>query len=63
MVQLAVFATCTIKVPPDVIRTVCTSFKNCSSKKKGGGDFPGGPVIKTLCFHGRGHEFDPWTGN
>ena len=23
-----------------------------------GGDFPGGPVVKTLCFHSRGHGFD-----
>ena len=22
-------------------------------------DFPGGPVVKTLHFHCRGHEFDP----
>ena len=27
------------------------------------GDFPGGPVVKTLGFHCRGHEFDPWSGN
>ena len=25
-------------------------------------DFPGGPVVKTLCFHCRGHGFDPWSG-
>ena len=23
------------------------------------GDFPGGPVVKTLNFHHRGHRFDP----
>ena len=23
------------------------------------GTFPGGPVVKTLCFHCRGHGFDP----
>ena len=28
-----------------------------------GGDFPGGPVVKTLCFYFRGHRFDPWSGN
>ena len=22
--------------------------------------FPGGPVVKTMCFHGRQHRFDPW---
>ena len=26
-------------------------------------DFPGGPVVKTLCFHCRGHKFDPWSRN
>ena len=25
-------------------------------------DFPGGPVVKTLCFHCRGRGFDPWLG-
>ena len=27
------------------------------------GDFPGGSVVKTLCFHCRGHGFDPWWGD
>ena len=27
------------------------------------GDFPGSPVVKTPCFHCRGHGFDPWSGN
>ena len=26
-------------------------------------DFPGHPVIKTLCPQCRGHGFDPWLGN
>ena len=26
------------------------------------GDFPGGPVVKTLHFHFRRHGFDPWSG-
>ena len=26
------------------------------------GDFPGGPVVKTLCFQYKGHRFDPWSG-
>ena len=26
-------------------------------------DFPGGPVVKTPCFHCRGHGFDPWLGH
>ena len=25
--------------------------------------FPGGPVVKTLHFHCRGHGFSPWLGN
>ena len=25
-------------------------------------DFPGGPVVRTLCFHCRGPRFDPWVG-
>ena len=24
-------------------------------------DFPGDPVVKTLCFYCRGHGFDPWS--
>ena len=28
-----------------------------------GWDFPGGPVVRALCFHCRGHRFDPWLGN
>ena len=27
------------------------------------GDFPGGPVVKTLCFQCRGGRFNPWSGN
>ena len=26
-------------------------------------DLPGGPVVRTLCFHCREHRFDPWSGN
>ena len=32
-------------------------------KKWAEGDFPGGPVVKTLCFQCRGHGFNPWWGN
>ena len=28
-----------------------------------GGDFPGGPVAKTLHSHCRGPRFDPWLGD
>ena len=27
------------------------------------GDFPGGPVVKTLCFQCRGCRFHLWSGN
>ena len=27
------------------------------------GDFPSGPVVKTLHFQCRGCGFDPWSGN
>ena len=26
-------------------------------------EFSANPVISTLCFHCRGHGFDPWLGN
>ena len=26
-------------------------------------DFPGAPGVKALCFHCRGHGFNPWLGN
>ena len=26
-------------------------------------DFPGGPVVKTLCIHYREHGFNPQSGN
>ena len=25
-------------------------------------EFPGGPAVRTLHFHCRGHVFDPWLG-
>ena len=25
------------------------------------GDFPGSPVVRTPCFHCRGHKFNPWS--
>ena len=32
-------------------------------KKWRHGDFPGGPVAKTLSSQGSGPEFNPWSGN
>ena len=34
--------------------------KSATVKKEG--DFPAHPVVKTLCFHCRGHGFEPWWG-
>ena len=31
--------------------------------RKSFGDFPGGPVTKTLCSQCRGPGFDPWSMN
>ena len=25
-------------------------------------EFLGNPVVNTLCFHFKGHSFDPWSG-
>ena len=27
------------------------------------GEFPGIPVVRTLCFHCSGPRFNPWSGN
>ena len=27
------------------------------------GEFPGVPVVRTLCFHCTGQRFDAWLGN
>ena len=35
--------------------TAWTCYKNLLL-----GDFPGAPVAGTLCFHCRGHGFNPW---
>ena len=32
-------------------------------KQKRAREFPGGPVVKTLHFHCRGHRFNLWSGN
>ena len=36
--------------------------RRCIKKMPSGG-FPGGPVVRALSFHCRGHWFDPWSGN
>ena len=42
---------------PCLRRTLQSCGRNCHR------DLPGGLAIKTLSFHCRGHEFDPWLGN
>ena len=37
-------------------------LKSIPGGKKGMRDFPGGPVVRTLCFHCRGPRFNPWLG-
>ena len=38
-------------------------IKNVIVFKKRYQDFPGGSVVKILCFYCRGHGFYPWLGN
>ena len=55
------------------VTSLSTERNNCQPETlypvriylKSGGkrDFPGGPVVKILCFHFRGHGFNPWSGN
>lgn len=43
---------------------VCSwqSFINLKKKKKPNPDFPGSPIVNTLCFHYSRHRIDPWSG-
>ena len=44
-------------------KTLDMNYKiKCKIKSNNIWDFPGGPVVKTLHFHCRGHRFDPWSG-
>ena len=39
-------------------------MKDCYLKyTKNSWEFPGGPVVKTLCFHCWGRGFNTWSGN
>ena len=40
-----------------------TQIKDKTNKKQIVRDFPGGPVVKNLCFHCRGQGFNLWSGN
>ena len=41
-----------------MISLICEIFKNDTN-----GEFPGGPVVRTLRFHCGGPGFDPWSKN
>ena len=59
----------------EALSTLCPHFSECSLRTRSvhtiwdfirnaeSWDFPGGPVVKILSFHGRGHRFHPWLGN
>ena len=47
-------------------KSICTIWHCCPQHNSKAGQiwgFPGGPVVKILCFQCRGHGFDPWLGN
>ena len=49
----------------DEVRVLDTAelTTGCFTIKTLSGDFPGGPVAKTLCCSAGGHRFDPWSRN
>ena len=56
----------TIRVSQTQCFLALTTYQNHMKsfwEKAGAWDFPGGPVIETLCYQCRGPEFDPWSGN
>ena len=42
---------------------VTERHKKCAENRGRAWESPGGPVVRTLCSHGRGPRFDPWLGN
>ena len=58
----------TLKFSQQFILSLCTGGEKGKKKKREmykvlKPDFPGGPVVKILCFQHRGHRFNPWLGN
>ena len=47
----------------DLYKPIWKSYFYSQIKKSKIGQFPDGPVVKTLCFHCQGHGFDIWWGN
>ena len=51
-------ATLYLTSPPECL----LGISNTACSKLNSGDLPGGPVVKTPCFHCRGRGFNPWSG-
>ena len=47
----------------DLDLLVSSKLKKKINKKTRERAFPGGPVVGTPCLQGRGHGFNPWSGN
>ena len=50
-------------MPGSVVDAGNSGFTSLFFKKRQFGDFPDGPVAKTLISQCRGAGFDPWSGN
>ena len=48
------------KTPIDTPRQ---GLQETQSENAGLGDFPGGQLVKALCFQCRACRFNPWSGN
>ena len=48
---------------PRLPLTPATELLWCICQKSVDWEFPGGPVVKTPCFHCSEQEFYPWSGN
>ena len=47
---------------PGTLHFIHAKQESCEVEKKNP-KFPSGPMVRTLCFHCRGHTFDPSLGN
>ena len=56
----------TVKNLPEMQETWVQSLVREEPLEKGmahAREFPGSPMVRTLCFHCRKHRFYPWSGN
>ena len=51
------------EISPTLVGFRCHIPHHCVVKTSSSRDFPGGQVVKTLCFHCREWGFDLWLGN